>query len=307
MTSAPRRTVQLRDNRFLSYLELGDPQGVPVLFTMGSPSSAIGALAYADSAERNGIRLISVDKPGYGQSTRARGRTLLGYGEDLRELADELGLERVALAGQSGGGPHALAAARVLGDRVTTLCLLCTYGPVTEPWARDGLNALMRTTNWFAVRAPRLMGVPVRAMNLMLGNPDRMERGMRRMAGKMTPRERADVLGPEMRLVSEGLADAFSGGTGAVADEFVAIGRPWGFPLEDVTTQTDLWHGTADKSCPIGMVRGMAERLPKATLHELEGLGHPFFGPELDEAMATLRDRAQGAASAEAEGSAGRS
>lgn len=296
MTSTSRRTISLQDGRVLSYVELGDRTGVPVLFTMGSPSSAVGALGYADSAKRNGIRLISVDKPGYGQSTRAHRRTLLGYGDDLRELSDQLGLEQVALAGQSGGGPHALAAARVLGNRVTTLCLLCTYGPVTEPWAREDQNAVMRMTNWFAVRAPQLMPAPVGALKLMLGNPDRMERGLRRMSAKMTPRERDDAFSPEMRLISEGVGEAFALGSAGVADEFIAIGRPWGFSLEDVTAQTDLWHGTADKSCPIGMVRGMASRLPNATMHELDGLGHPFFGPELDEAMATLRDRAGEAA-----------
>ena len=293
MTDIRRTTVQLRDGRSLSYVELGEPSGVPVLFTMGSPSSGVGGRSYSPSAQRQGIRLISIDKPGYGQSTRQRGRSLLSFGADVRDLADALDLDRVAIAGQSGGGPHAAAAAHVLGDRVSTLSLICSYGPVTEAWAADGHNSFMRATTVLANRAPWLMWLPIGGVKLTLGTPDRAMKFMERSVAKLTVKEREDLLRPETRWALEGISEAFDHGLGPVCDEFRALGRPWGFRLEDVAAPTDLWHGDSDKSCPIGMVREMAQRMPNATMHELAGVGHGFFGEELDEAMATLSARAR--------------
>jgi pimeloyl-ACP methyl ester carboxylesterase len=287
-TTDTRTTVPLPDGRTLSYLDLGDPDGVPVLFTIGSPSSATGGRAFAGAAARSGVRLLSVDKPGYGGSSRQPGRPLLQYGEDLRVLADVLGLEQVALAGQSGGGPHALAAAYVLGARVSTLSLISSAGPLHEPWAREGLNPLLRTTTWCANHVPALMALPVGAVKLMMGTPARAERLLERNAHKLSERERAELSGPETGHILAGTGEAFADGVGAACDEFAVLGRPWGFRLEDVHAPTDLWHGTGDRSCPIAMARGLATRLPKATLHELDGLGHGFFGAELDAAMAAL-------------------
>jgi pimeloyl-ACP methyl ester carboxylesterase len=295
VTDIRRTTIRLRDGRSLSYVELGEPSGVPVLFTMGSPSSGIGGRSYSPSAQRQGIRLISIDKPGYGQSTRQRGRSLLSFGADVRDLADALDLDRVAIAGQSGGGPHAAAAAHVLGDRVSTLSLICTYGPVNEPWAADGHNPFMRATTVLANRAPWLMRLPIGGVKLTLGTPDRAMKFMERSVATMTAKEREDLVRPETRWALEGISEAFDHGLGAVCDEFRALGRPWGFRLEDVAAPTDLWHGDSDKSCPIGMVRGMAQRMPNATMHELAGVGHGFFGEELDDAMATLSARARAA------------
>jgi pimeloyl-ACP methyl ester carboxylesterase len=259
-----------------------------VLFTIGSPSSAAGGKAFAPAAARNGIRLLSIDKPGYGSSTRDPQRSLLRFGADVRDLADALGLGRVALAGQSGGGPHALAAAYVLGDRVSTLSLISSAGPLAEPWAREGLNPLMRSTTWCANHAPQLMALPVGLIKLMAGSPERAQKVMARTARKLSDREREEMERPETTAIFQGTGEAFSSGVGPACDEFRAIGQPWGFRLEDVHAPTDLWHGTVDASCPIAMARGLARRLPNAELHELDGLGHGFFGPELDAAMAKL-------------------
>jgi pimeloyl-ACP methyl ester carboxylesterase len=285
----PRNTVRLRDGRTLSYLDLGDPDGLPVLFTIGSPSSAAGGKAFAPAAARNGIRLLSIDKPGSGSSTRDPQRSLLRFGADVRDLADALGLGRVALAGQSGGGPHALAAAYVLGDRVSTLSLISSAGPLHEEWAREGLNPLMRSTTWCANHAPPLMALPVGLIKLMMGTPERAQRLMARNARKLGERERVEMTRPEAAFILQGTSETFVSGVGPACDEFRAIGQPWGFRLEDVHAPTDLWHGTVDTSCPIAMARGLARRLPSAELHELDGLGHGFFGPELDAAMAKLR------------------
>lgn len=294
MTTVPeRRTTTLSDGRAMSYIEAGDPDGVPLLFTVGSPSSAIGGLAFADAAATNGVKLISIDKPGYGRSTRDRHRSLVRYGHDVAELADALGLDEVALAGQSGGGPHALAAAHVLGPRVATLTLIASFGPASQASVRHGLNPLMRSTVALARNAPWLIGATVAPMKLILGNASRAERLMKRSAAKMSADDREAMDDPRSTYLLEGAEEALKSWS-SVCDEFRAIGRPWGFELEDVQAPTDLWHGTDDANCSIGAARSMARLLPHATLHELPGKGHAFFGADLSVAMANVRAKAWG-------------
>lgn len=283
-----RATIGLSDGRTLSYLEAGDPAGLPVLFTIGSPSSAVGALAFAPAAERTGVRLICVDKPGYGGSTRDPRRILRQYGADIRDLADALGVDRVALAGQSGGGPHAIAAAHALGERVSALLLIAAYGPVEEEWVSQNTNALISSTNFCARRAPWLLGLPVSLIKFAMGSPERVDKMLERREHKLTPEELEASKAPELSWIKLGVADAFTHGTAGAKDEFHAIGNPWGFRLEDVQAPTEVWHGAEDKSCPIAIGRGLAAHLPNAVLHELPGQGHSFFGPELDEAFASL-------------------
>ncbi len=291
LTVPDRRTTTLSDGRELSYIEAGDPDGVPLLFTIGSPSTATGGLAFADAAAENGVKLISIDKPGYGRSTRDRHRSLVGYGNDVTELANALGLKQVALAGQSGGGPHALAAAHVLGPRVSTLTLISGFGPAAEPWVRRDLNPIMRSTLWLARDAPWLLGATVGPMKALLGNAARAERLMQRAAAKTTPEDREAMNDPHSRFLLEGMEEAF-GSWSAVCDEFRTIGRPWGFALESIQAPTDLWHGTNDQNCSISAARTVADLLPHATLHELPGKGHSFFGQDLSDAMANVRAKA---------------
>lgn len=290
--STPQReTLTLADGRTLSWIEAGDPDGVPLLFTIGTPSSAVGGLAFASAAAAEGVRLISIDKPGYG-ATSGPHPGLVGYGRDVAALADHLGLDRVALTGQSGGGPHALAAAYVLGDRVSTLTLLSSFGPATEDFARAELSGLSKVIMVLARRAPGLVPVPMSLLKLVYGKRERAAKVMARAATKGSPAEREAMSGPEAAFILDGAVDAIAHHFDAACDEFRTLGLPWGFTLEEVVAPTDLWHGTDDTSCTITLARGMAERLPNATLHELPGLGHGFFGQPLRDAMANVRAKA---------------
>lgn len=82
------------------------------------------------------LRWISPDKPGYGGSDYQRKRTVIGWADDLAALAGHLGLDRFALAGDSGGGSFTLAAAHQLADRVSVAALIASAGlPGPAGWA----------------------------------------------------------------------------------------------------------------------------------------------------------------------------
>src|SRR5262245_55301459 len=99
------------DGRVLSVREAGDPEGLPLLYMAGTPGSSMLYEPHIQDAESRGIRLISYDRPGYGRSSRGESRRVVDCAADVAAVCDALGLERCFVAGISGGGPHALAAA----------------------------------------------------------------------------------------------------------------------------------------------------------------------------------------------------
>ena len=124
--------LTLADGRELTYDEFGDPDGLPVIFNHGIGSSRLHRGADDGLTAALGVRMLSVDQPGQGGSTPQPGRRLVSWGADVEQLADALGLDRFHVAGHSLGGPHALAIAAHLPDRVIGGVLASPSGPLNE-------------------------------------------------------------------------------------------------------------------------------------------------------------------------------
>ena len=154
--------VQTSDGRTLAVAEWGDPNGVPVIMVHGTPGSRIGWSLDLTLDSRHGIRRLSFDRPGFGESTRRRGRRVVDVVSDVVAIADALGVDRFVIAGGSGGGPHALACAALLPDRVMRCA--CQVSPA--PRDADGLDWEAGRTegNVMAYRAAREGEAAVRAL-----------------------------------------------------------------------------------------------------------------------------------------------
>src|SRR5579862_7273981 len=117
------------DGRRLMVATWGDPDGFPVFHLHGTPGSRLGRhydeSVYVDA----GARVITYDRPGYGGSDRKRGRRVVDCVPDIASIADALGAGQFAVVGGSGGGPHSLAVAARLAERVTRACCMVGVAP----------------------------------------------------------------------------------------------------------------------------------------------------------------------------------
>lgn len=134
------QSITLSDGRLLGFQGLGAPDGRPLFFFHGTPGSRLVFSPNDPIAQIPGLHLIIPDRPGYGLSDPQPGRTLLDWPGDVAELADHLGLDAFAVAGESGGGPHALACAYRLADRVTMALALSSPAPAGFKGASRGLS-----------------------------------------------------------------------------------------------------------------------------------------------------------------------
>jgi pimeloyl-ACP methyl ester carboxylesterase len=178
-------SMTLSDGRTLAFYEYGDKRGVPCIYIPGTPVSGLAGAAYNDAALSAGVRWISVDKPGYGHSDFNPSGTLLSFCDDVTELANHLGLDRFAVAGESGGGPYALALAYRRADRLTVSLILAGMGPGRERWARKGMRPSNRLLLMAAQRASWLLRPMMKALAWMVADDMRSARIGARQAKRL--------------------------------------------------------------------------------------------------------------------------
>jgi len=272
-TAETEHRIRLADGRTLACLELGDPSGPPVLYFHGYPGSRLEARVAAPAARRLGVRLLSVDRPGFGQSTFQAGRRIGGWAADIAALADQLGLRRFSVMGVSGGGPYALACAVSLPHRLSRVALVCPLAPLDVADGKAGMLAQDRAMLTLAMHAaPLARGVVHLLAQWMRRDADRYLTFM--MSGMVSP-DRDLFADPAYRsLVVTSTAEALRQGGRGAAWELTLIARPWDFRLHDVRMPVTLWQGLADQILPAAMARRLAAALPACEARYLAGEGH---------------------------------
>jgi pimeloyl-ACP methyl ester carboxylesterase len=251
-------SIRLRDDRSLAYAEWGDFRGFPVFFLHGSPGSRLFCPKESVTAAC-GVRLITVDRPGYGRSDLHPGRKMLDWPDDVAALADALAIDEFAIVGHSSGGPYALACALKLGGRITGTGLVSSVVPLDEiPEAQVRLSDEERYLVDLARRDPDQAAKSIaESAQWLLENPELFLEAPRPEPDK---RLLAD---PEVRtMFVEMLQEAVRNGVdGYVWDEIIER-NPWGFSLKDIETEVHIWHGDDDQYIPRAHVQQMASTIP---------------------------------------------
>jgi pimeloyl-ACP methyl ester carboxylesterase len=265
-SAAPRAdlTVDLPDGRTLAYAEWGDPAGEPVVLLHRSPGSRLFDPGPDATAA---VRLITVDRPGYGRTDPAGEPSFSAVADDLAALAEALDLREVALMGWSGGGQFALASLPALADRVASLTLMCTPAPDEAiPWYPEESRPMLP-----ALRADPVAALPMVAQGFeaMMADPDGLGATDPSPADAET-RALPGLLEAHTAMMRE----AGRQGAAGVAFDVVAGGRGDPLPLEAVNVPTRLWYGAADEYIRPEHGRWYAERIAGSRLEEVENAGH---------------------------------
>lgn len=290
--------LRLRDSRDLGWLEVGDAQGIAVFAFHGSPGLGRQFAVYDPAARECGVRLIAVDRPGYGRSSYQSRRLLREWPADVRQLADFIGLERFAVIGHSAGGPHALACARFLPERVLGCGVLSgaasqATSPLTEGMIRTNRMQVAVYRHWpqsWDAMAAAVWKVTSPLLNPVLGYGRRHpEQGLERMLRMMPPRDVEVMSRPEVRreLLSE-VQDFDSRVVRTSVQDMAIVFRDWGFSIEDIEVPVHFWHGDSDRNVPISHAYYQAEDIPCATVHDCPGEGHWLLVDHMPEVLRTV-------------------
>jgi pimeloyl-ACP methyl ester carboxylesterase len=279
--------MELPDGRELAWLEVGKPRGNPVFMFHGTPGSRLQVTYDEKTIAASGVRLVAPDRPGYGHSSFHPGRTLADWASDVAALADHLKLERFAVAGVSGGGPHAAACARLLPERVTVAGIVSGVGPMAEPGLDRGMAGFNRGLKTIGERAPFAL-IPIFAVQDYFVR--HWPEAALRAVAKRVPESDARLLQrPEVRKIFiDDAARAPATAAHAAAQDFQLFARDWGFRVADIAVPVHVWHGDADKNVPFAHGQYVADQIAGAQFHACLGEGHFLVIERLGEILRTL-------------------
>jgi pimeloyl-ACP methyl ester carboxylesterase len=285
------RFVNVEVGRTLAFEQYGDPDGSPVFLLHGTPGCRLSGRHPDESrVVEAGLRLITYDRPGYGQSARHKGRRVVDCVADITAIADELGIDRFFVKGGSGGGPHALAAGARLPQRVTRVA--CDVG--VAPYEADDID-------WLAGMDP----ANVREFNWALAGEETLRPELEKQAEEAIAKVEADpkTLLNEFNLSAADLAvledprvqqrlrattrEAFANGVSGWVDDDLAFTVPWGFDVSELDVPVEIRYGATDVLVPAGHGEWLAAHIPHSTVTVDDSGGH-LSDP--DEGLEQLRE-----------------
>ncbi len=270
--------VRTSHGRTLAYAQIGDPDGTPVFVLHGTPGSRLSGRHPDPSRVADaGLRVITYDRPGNGRSTRHPGRAVVDCVADIAAIADALGIDRFLVTGGSGGGPHALAAAARLPERVIRAECNVGAAPYDAPdldwfegmdpenvkefgWALDGEETLVRELEQEAdEKLSRLDEDPA----TLLGEFQLSEADQTVLQDQIV-RER----------MRKSFREALASGVWGWVDDDLAFVKPWGFEVEEIRVPVQVRYGAGDVLVPAGHGEWLARHVPNANVIVDHQAGH---------------------------------
>jgi pimeloyl-ACP methyl ester carboxylesterase len=267
--------VRAADGRRLSVDLSGNPDGVPVFLLHGTPGSRLGPRPRGMLLYRLGVRLITFDRPGYGQSDRRPGRRVADVAADVAAIADRYGIERFAVAGRSGGGPHALACAALLPRRVRRVAILVGLAPHDADglaWF-NGMAPSNRAAYSSGVARQEFLAARLTSQaDTIRGDPASL---LARLYDELPDADRRVISDPGIRALLEATyAEALHASADGWIDDALALCTNWGFDPTTVAVPVLLWHGERDVFSPVSHTRWLGNAIPRATVVVQSGAAH---------------------------------
>jgi pimeloyl-ACP methyl ester carboxylesterase len=277
-TDSRVRFAKTTDGRVLAFEEYGDLSGTPVFLLHGTPGCRLSGRHPDESrVVEAGLRLITYDRPGYGQSTRHKGRRVIDCVADIAAIADELGVDRFFVKGGSGGGPHALAVGARLPERVRRVG--CDVG--VAPYEAEDID-------WLAGMDPG----NVREFKWALGGEDTLRPELEKQAAEALAKVEVDPtallndfdLSPADRAVLEDprvqqrlrttTRESFANGVSGWVDDDLAFTVPWGFDVSELKLPVEIRYGATDVLVPAGHGEWLTAHIPHAKVIVDDTGGH---------------------------------
>lgn len=263
------------DGRSLDLYVAGPDDGETLIFYPGTPSAGMPYPALVEAAAARGLRIVSWSRPGYGSSTRLQGRSVASVVADTATVLDHVGADSCRAIGWSGGGPHVLAAAALLPERVLAIATVASVAP----YPAEGLD-------WTAGMGKE----NVEEFGYTLQGPEALLPFMEPNRQQFMSVTADDVAAAFGDLIDEVDAGSLSGefaewaaslmrealrvGYWGWFDDDLAFVKPWGFDLASVRVPVHLWQGRHDRMVPYAHGEWLAAHIPTTCSHLSDTHGH---------------------------------
>ena len=289
---SPNAQVELADGRVLAADDVGDPGGWPVVYVHGSPDSRLARHPDDEVATSIGVRLIAVDRPGFGHSSNHREGTVGSFGRDVGQLADSLEIDHFSVLGWSAGALPALGVAAELAPRVTRVGVAAGLPPIAAYQHPAVLDAADEGRRMLADMGAELGAVETarELVPYLVPLPITMDLAREHLLESADPVRAAELrsVPGAIDVMAAAMVDAVRQGLDGLTRDLELQLLPPDVELAAVTCPVTLWYGSADTTAPPAFGRWYADHLLRADLHVLDGAGHCLTLPRWAELLGTL-------------------
>jgi pimeloyl-ACP methyl ester carboxylesterase len=284
-----RERVTTTDGRRLEVTIVGPDGGAPIMAHGGTPGDGRTRPETAARGTERGMRHVSYARPGYVGSDRHEGRSVASCASDVVAIADALGIDRFYVVGWSGGGPHSLACAALLPDRVISAATIAGAAPHDAEeldWGagmgKENIEELGYAERGAGALRPWL---EEQAEEIRAASPGDL---LRILGDLVSEPDREALTGDYAEYSLASTQASISTGVFGWLDDDLAFVRPWGFSLDSISVPVSIWQGREDRFVPITHGEWLADHVPGARSHLLENEGHISlsrhrYGDVLDE------------------------
>lgn len=265
--STAEPTVVVHENGRLAYTEYGDADGDPVVLFHGTPGSRLLGALFETAAEERGVRLLVVDRPGYGNSEPWRSRSITDAGTYTTAVLDDADIETATLLAFSGGCPHAIATAATHGDRVDRVDII---SGATPPSVSENTPTVQQVLATLATRTPSLLGGLLRGQAWLA---ERLDPEI--VVSQYRADDPAEPLSDETaELIKADFIEAVSRSRQGTVTELQANAGAWGIDFDQLSMPIKIRHGERDTNVPLPDARRFASTLPDSELTGYEDADH---------------------------------
>lgn len=286
--SAAKRegVLQLDDGRLLAYTDWGELDAYPVIYCHGFPGCRRELDAMIPLLARRGVdvRLVALNRPGYGGSTFQSNRRFVDWPGDVAHAVDRLDIGRFAVLGVSGGAPYALACGHLLAERVSRVGLAVGIAPI----GATGMEDATAISGPSSIGSVRRLQFGMAAVAFRQGHGDQF---IEKSIASLGPTDRDAMTRPAVRDWFAGvMEEAFAQGGRGIAQEAGLFRQSWGFDPNEVVVDTSLWYGGADETVPASAGEWLHARLPNSSYALWPEQGHFswMFGDEAVEVVGSI-------------------
>jgi len=271
------KVLQLDDGRNLAWQEYGDPEGEPVVHCHSVLGSRMELALNGDEISQNkSVRLIVIDRPGFGASDPDPDMSYIKWVGDLVQLVNYLEIKQFSITGYAMGGMYALACAHEIPERLNKIALISAGMPAESSSDYEQIIPLYKMNIRLAKYLPKvyklLSDVLVKGV---INDPAGF---FSQLSEKMDAADQEIMKNETFKTeMFASLQEGFLQGGKATAFEIIQLMHDWGFKPKNITIPVDIWHGDCDHHVPLVLAQRFKQHLKHTEYFICEGQGHYLF------------------------------
>jgi len=282
------QVLQLADGRNMSYEELGDPEGQLVVHCHSVLGSRLEKAFNADEiCKQRNVRLIVIDRPGFGTSDPDADACYAKWPHDLVQLVDYLGVEQISLTGYAMGGQYVLACLHEIPERIKQAAIISSGMTPETVEDYEQIVPLYKMNNKLARHVPKVYGLLSSVLvKGVLNDPDNF---FSQLSEKLDKEDQKVMATENFKTnMFASMKEGFRQGGKASSKEIVRYMHDWGFDLRKITVPLHIWHGDCDHHVPYILSKKFEPLIKNKKYFTQKEMGHYMFFTHWEQILSEL-------------------